>query len=76
MATKVTKLVPHAGELALIIDKATLKKLKIDESTELEIIIQAGNFVVRPKTSRARTRQIANQLMDKYAPVFEKLAKT
>lgn len=76
MAEKFKKLIKHDNELALVIDKAVLKELNINDNTELEIVINGDTMVIRPKSSRERTRRTANKIMDKYAPVFEKLAKT
>ncbi len=76
MAEKFKKLIKHDNKLALVIDKAVLEKLNIDENTDVEIVISGDMIIIRPKSSRERTRQTANKIMDKYAPVFEKLAKT
>ncbi|HLB93863.1 MAG TPA: hypothetical protein VJJ81_01315 [Candidatus Babeliales bacterium] len=80
MAEKFKKLIKHDNELALVIDKAVLKKLNIDDNTKLEISLENNGIFI---TIAGAIKTISNKdlersgkkIMDKYAPVFEKLAK-
>ena len=78
MSKKLTK---HGNSLALIIDKPLLDVLKINEKTKLEIIIEGGDLIIRPVGKKQASRReesvdsIAKKIMEKYAPVFKKLAK-
>jgi len=78
------KLVKHGNSLAIVIDKPLLKILKITDKTNLEITIKDNTLIIKPKTKekiQGKNREkeideIADRIMDKYAPVFRKLAKT
>jgi antitoxin component of MazEF toxin-antitoxin module len=79
----IKKLTKQGNELALIIDKSVLESLGIDEKTDLEIVVMGGNLIIKPKsTSKATKKQQKNledsakRIIDKYGPVFKKLAKT
>lgn len=79
------KLTKHGNDLAVIIDKPFLERLKINAQTALEIAIENDAIVIRPvrKTkhelsAKEETELIikaAEEIMDEYADVFEKLAK-
>lgn len=74
------KLTRHGNSLALIIDKPLLQLLKISEKTNLELSIEDGALIVRPvkkqtKRSQEDIQRIAQEIMDEYADVFQKLAK-
>jgi putative addiction module antidote len=73
----------HGNSLAVIIDKPILDILKINDKTELELSIEDGGLMIRAcgKTkkeslSSSEIDEIAKKIMDKYDPVFKKLAKT
>ena len=74
------KLTRHGNSLALVIDKPLLQLLKISEKTSLELSVEDGALIVRPvskkrKHTKSEIKQIAQEIMDEYAEVFEKLAK-
>jgi antitoxin component of MazEF toxin-antitoxin module len=74
------KLTRHGNSLALIIDKPLLRLLNISEKTNLELLIEDGALVIRPtqkksKRSKSEIKKIAQEIMDEYADVFQKLAK-
>lgn len=77
----VKKLTKHGNSLALVIDKALLNVLKISEDTELQLIIEDGDLIIRPLNKKSATLKdkdldkIAEKIMDKYENVFKKLAK-
>lgn len=73
------KLTKHGNSLAIIIDKPILKLLGINEKTKLEIAVKNGSLIITPASKRSMKdrdiEQIADEIMDKYAEVFKKLAK-
>ena len=79
----IKKLTKQGNELALIIDKSVLESLGIDEKTDLEIVVMGGNLIIKPKSTSKATKKhqknledSAKRIIDKYGPVFKKLAKT
>ena len=77
MSKKLTK---HGNSLALIIDKPILEMLDISEQTELNLSIKDGTLVISPANNKklrssAEIQKIAEEIMDKYADVFKKLAE-
>ncbi len=76
------KLTKHGNSLALIIDKPLLDLLKIDEKTDLELMIEDGNLIIRPNKKKSRAlrdkeiEKIAKRVIKEYEPVLKKLAKT
>ena len=76
------KLVKHGNSLALVIEKPLLTVLGIDEKTQLVISIEDNCLVIKPsRAKKTKSRQseiddIAQQIMKKYGPVFEKLSKS
>lgn len=80
MAIKFTK---QGNDLALLIDKSLLKSAGIDEKTDVEILVVGGNLLIKPRVTIQSTKKreealeaSAKRIMDKYGPVFKKLAKT
>ncbi len=76
-----TKLIKHDNDLALIIDESLLDQLKFDENTELEISIKDECLIVTDKKKSRALRdaeidKIAKEVIKKYKPVLDKLAKT
>lgn len=73
------KLTRHGNSLALIIDKPLLRLLNISEKTNLELVVENGSLIVRPisgkKRSKAEIKRMAQEIMDEYEEVFEKLAR-
>jgi SpoVT / AbrB like domain. len=77
MAKKLTR---HGNSLALIIDKPLLQMLNISEKTSLELLIEDGSLIIRPvqakkKRSPGELKKIAQEIIEEYADVFQKLAK-
>jgi antitoxin component of MazEF toxin-antitoxin module len=75
------KLIKHGKDLALVIDKPTLEKLGITEKTVLDVEVMGDILVVKSKNVSkdkhiAALEKSATSIMDKYEPVFKKLAKT
>jgi antitoxin component of MazEF toxin-antitoxin module len=74
------KLVKHGNSLALLIEKPILKILGIDEHTDLQVKIEGNSLIIeaagKEKTRHDEIREIAQQIMDQYDPVFRKLSKT
>lgn len=74
------KLVKHGNSLALLIEKPLLKILGIDEQTNLHIKIEGNSLIVEAEGNRQarkhEIREIAQEIMDQYDPVFRKLSKT
>ncbi|MCX5922457.1 MAG: hypothetical protein NTX86_03960 [Candidatus Dependentiae bacterium] len=76
-------LTKHGDNLALIIDQSLLKKLKINQKTELELSIKNGTLIIKPiekpekktKSKDEKIDEVAKKIMKKYASVFKKLAK-
>ena len=82
MSKRLTK---HGNSLALVIDKPLLSVLKINEKTDLEILIEDDTLIIRPikkkskKVSTLKDKeldQIAEKIMDRYEAVFKKLSKS
>lgn len=79
----VKKLTKQGNELALVIDKSLLESLGIDEKTNLEILVMGGNIIIKPRATSKSTKKrndaledSAKRIIEKYGPVFKKLAKT
>ncbi len=75
-----TKLTRHGNSYALIIDKPLLQTLNISEDTVLNISVQDGALIIKPvqisvNKKKPSIKKIAQGIMEKYADVFEKLAK-
>jgi len=80
------KFVKLGDDLAVVINKTLLKKLKLDQDTNLEVVIENNNLIIKPSnvsrkkavidSKKEKTRKLANKIIDKYEPVFKKLAKT
>jgi len=74
------RLVKHGNSLALLIEKPILKILGIDEQTDLQIRIEGNSLIIettaKEKIRKEEIEEIAQQIMDKYDPVFRKLSKT
>ncbi len=74
------KLTKHGNSLALIIDKPILQLLNISEKTNLELRVEDGSLVISPTTKKTtRTKkeleEIADEILDRYAEAFKKLAE-
>jgi len=78
----IKKLSKFGNSKALIIDKAILRLLNIDEETELEIQIKGKSIVISP-VKKGRKRKVSNNqklqkayedVIDKYYDDFKKMA--
>lgn len=73
------RLVRHGNSRAIVIDKAILELLKIDDDTELELTTDGRSLKVTPVTDPAaraeRLEAISNRIMDEYSEVFRRLAE-
>lgn len=80
----VKKLKKHDDGLVLVIDESIADALGIDQKTDLEMIVVDDALIVKPKHKKshagkkreAKLKDDAGRIMDKYAPVLKKLAKT
>lgn len=73
----VTKLSIIGADLGVIIEKALLDRLAIDEETPLEVQTDGEALIIRPvaSTHRERLLELADELMDHHDETFRKLAK-
>lgn len=79
------KLTKHGNSVALIIDKALLKLLKMDETSVVSLSITDEGLLISPtKRKKSATKkkiklsddQLADELIEEYKDTFKKLAKT
>jgi len=79
------KLIEHGQNLALIIDKPILKKLKFDKNTDLELVVEDNALIIRPcKRSEKKPHtdsdeeidKIGDEILEKYKSVFDRLSKS
>lgn len=79
------KLTKHGNSIALIIDKALLKLLKMDETSVVNISITEKGLLISPikgkkvaikKKVKASDDKLADELIEEYKDTFKKLAKT
>lgn len=83
------KLTKHGNSVALILDKAILKLLKMDESSIVSIAIKDGALLITPTKKKSKTAvkkvkknneaiddAISDEIIQKYKSTFKKLAKT
>lgn len=82
MAKRLTK---HGNSLAVVIDKPILDMLKMNEKSTIEMVVEGDKLIIR-KQKRASGKnelrqsdenidRIAKKILDKYGPLFDKLAK-
>jgi len=73
------KLVRHGNSRALVIDKAILDLLKIDDDTELELTTDGRSLRVTPAADAAgraeRLEAISNRIVEQYPDLFRRLAE-
>ena len=74
------KLTRHGDSYALFIDKPLLLVLNFSEHTVLNISVQDGALIIRPaqistNKKNQSIKKIAQDIMEEYSDVFEKLAK-
>lgn len=77
------KLTKHGNSVALILDKAILKLLKMNESSIVHLSITKEGLLITPtkikRTKKPKTiadDQMADELIKEYKSTFKKLAKT
>ncbi|CAN5121717.1 hypothetical protein BH09DEP1_BH09DEP1_8590 [soil metagenome] len=79
------KLTKHGNSVALIIDKALLKLLKMDETSVVSLSISDEGLLITPvkkkrtvtkKRAKVSDDQLADELIEEYKDTFKKLAKT
>jgi antitoxin MazE len=71
------KLTRHGNSLALVIDKAVLELLNIDDQTTLEITTDGSILLISPVRDEERHRQFQESLIKvnvKYGHALKKLA--
>lgn len=81
----IKKLTRHGNSVALILDKAILKLLKMDEMSVVSLSITNEGLLISP-TKRKKTAskkqpkfsddKLADELIEEYKETFKKLAKT
>ena len=74
----IKKLVRHGNSLALVIDKAILELLRIDQDTPLELITDGDVIVIKPERDEEvsdEIRAVHEKMAAQYGKVFERLAK-
>jgi antitoxin MazE len=74
----VKKLTRHGNSSALVIDRAILDLLKIDQDTPLEISTDGRRLIVEPLADnprRKRFEQAAGKTHRRFSKVFKKLAE-
>lgn len=73
------KLVKHGNSRAIVVDKAILELLKIDEDTEVELSTDGRSLTITPVGAaderRARLSAISERLMTENDDLLRKLAK-
>jgi len=70
------RLVKHGNSLALIIEKPLLNILKINENTDLEIVIENNSLIIRSSIKNNDIDVVAKKIMDQYEDILKKLSKT
>lgn len=72
----IKKLSAVGHELMMVIDEATLRALKIDQNTPLDVRVVDGALVIRPALEdRDPLLDIADTIMDLHDDTFRKLAQ-
>ncbi len=74
----VKKLTKHGNSLALVIDKAVLELLEIDDKTPLNISTDGDILIITPVRDAKRRRKFEKALRDtnkKYANMLKRLAE-
>jgi antitoxin component of MazEF toxin-antitoxin module len=71
-----TMLTNHGDDLALVLDRATLKTLGIDEGTPLEVVVDETGIHIVPKRNDRQAQVLASALrmMEIHDETFRKLA--
>ncbi len=73
------RIVRHGNSRAIVIEKAILELLHIDDETELEMTTDGRSLLIAPVESgeerSARLRAISEQVMDENAELFDRLSR-
>ena len=73
------KLVRHGNSRALVIDKAILELLKIDDDTEVDVSVNGQTLVITPaleeEAARERFDSAVERSLRRYDGVFKRLAE-
>jgi antitoxin component of MazEF toxin-antitoxin module len=73
------RLVKHGNSRALVIDKAILDLLKIDDDTELEVTTDGRSLMIRPSGAGSdrldRLTELSERIMDENDGLFRRLAE-
>ncbi len=72
-----TTLMNVGDDLALILDRETLKALGIDDRTSLDVVVDAAGIHIRPTPDLHRQQVLAaaRRVMDAHDETFRKLAQ-
>ena len=79
-ATEMKKrLVRHGNSRAIVIDKAILELLRIDDDTELEVSTDGRSLRITPlreaEERRERLTELSERIMDENEDLFRRLAE-
>lgn len=73
------KLVRHGNSRAIVIDKAILELLKIDDETDLELSTNGRSLTITPageaEERRARLERLSERVMTENDELFRRLAE-
>lgn len=73
------KLVRHGNSRAIVIDKAILELLKIDDETDLELSTNGRSLTITPvgeaEERRARLERLSERVMNENEELFRRLAE-
>lgn len=73
------KLVKHGNSRAIVIDKAILELLRIDDDTDLDLSTDGRSLVItpagEPDERRARIRALSERLIDENDDLLRRLAR-
>jgi antitoxin component of MazEF toxin-antitoxin module len=72
-----TKLIRAGDTVALVIDEAFVEQLGLDENSEVELSVRDGSLIIAPIKDDSRRRRFEdsmNEIHEKYADVFRRLA--
>jgi len=73
------KLVKHGNSRALVIDKAILELLNVDDDTDFEIQLHGEGLTITPVTAAAgrvdRFEMAVRESLEKYGDVYRRLAE-
>lgn len=73
------RLVKHGNSRAIVVDKAILELLKIDDDTDLDLSTDGRSLVItpvgEPDERRARLQTLSEQLMNENDDLLRRLAR-